>query len=286
MPALLIGGLGFLVVACGLLVLTRWGMNWGATPEEIAATLTGDGWIDGSRVMPLRMTRAIDIEVPAAMVWPWLAQLGRGAGWYSWDFLDNGGRGSARHLVSWIPVPRLGDATAVGFLRHLEPRREIVWWLDESPFLAATVRAVMAYRVVPRRGGDASRLVLRVQADARGLGSPLVRLAFPVIDSIMACRQLINLKERAEWYGNRAEDPARPETGERDQFQQYETLYARGGRAGIAGKEQAAWHRRRALEQGFLDLALRSDSPKMEDVPGRATAANPRPSGTNTSGQH
>jgi hypothetical protein len=286
MPLLLIGGLVLLAVACVLLVLIRWGMNWGATPDEIAATLTGDSWIDGSHGTTLRMTRAIDIEVPAAMVWPWLAQLGRGAGWYSWDLLDNGGRGSARHLISWIPEPRLGDATAVGFLRHLEPRREIVWWLDETPFLAATVRSVMAYRVVPRRGGDASRLVLRIQADARGLGSPLVRLAFPVIDSIMACRQLRNLKQRAEWYGNRAEDPARPETGIRDQYQQYETLFARGGRAGVAGKEKAAWHRRMALEQGFLDLAPRSDSPKMEDMPGRATAPNLRPSGTNRSGEH
>jgi hypothetical protein len=214
--------------------------------------MTGDDWLGDRRRVYLRMTRAIDIEVPAAMLWPWLGQLGRGAGWYSWDLLDNGGRESARHLVSWIPRPEVGDATAVGYLRHLEVRRELGWWLDESPFLGASVRSIMLYRVMPRRGGDASRLILRIQADARGPGALLVFFLFPVIDSIMACRQLSNLKSRSEWYGNRAEEPGRPETGARDQFQAYHVVYASGESAGVPRRDRAAVYRRQAEKDGLL----------------------------------
>ena len=239
------------LIGCAVLIfLVRRGMRWGATAEERAAEMTSDTWFGTRRGTFVRMTRAINVRTPAAMVWPWLAQLGRGAGWYSWDLLDNGGRQSARHLVSWVPEPQLGDATAIGYLRHLQLGREIVWWLDESRFLGATVRSAVGYHLIPQDGGDSARLIVRMQADARGIGAPLVWLLFPMIDSIMACRQITNLRSRAEWYGSRADDPRAPETGARDQFQLYQVIYASGEEAGVRGKEQAAEHRRRALKDG------------------------------------
>ncbi len=36
-------------------------------------------------------TRAITIAETSHRVWPWLTQMGRGAGFYSYDRLDNGG---------------------------------------------------------------------------------------------------------------------------------------------------------------------------------------------------
>ena len=112
------------------------------------------------------MTRAISIEAPPAAVWPWLAQMGRGAGWYSYDRLDNGGHASARHIVRWIPEPRVGDATAIGYLRHLEQGRELVWWSKDTPFLGARTWSAWQYRVVAE--GDGARLLMRVDAEARG----------------------------------------------------------------------------------------------------------------------
>ena len=85
-----------IAVSLGLMALvavwTRRAMRWGATPEEIASTGRGNDWFEGVPGSRLRMTRAISIEAPPEAVWPWLAQMGRGAGWYSYDRVDNGGR--------------------------------------------------------------------------------------------------------------------------------------------------------------------------------------------------
>ncbi len=243
-PALVLGALA-LAAGFGAALFLRWGGRWGATAEECALAMPGDAWLDGGPRARVRMTRAITIAAAPETVWPWLAQLGRGAGWCSYDRLDNGGRTSARHLVSWIPPPAPGDATALGFLRHLEPGRALAWWIPGDRLLGATVRSVMAYRVV--QVGDRTRLIERFSWDAAGVTGWAALRFFQVLDTIMARRQLLDLKERVELYGGRSEDPAAPETGARDQYQLYHVIYASGEEAGRAGEEKAARWRRAAL---------------------------------------
>ncbi|MGE0444023.1 MAG: SRPBCC family protein [Vicinamibacterales bacterium] len=59
--------------------------------------MPGDGFL-GPDAQSL--DHAITLAAPPSAVWPWLAQMGAGnrGGWYSYDFLDNGRRPSARHL--------------------------------------------------------------------------------------------------------------------------------------------------------------------------------------------
>ena len=140
----------FLGLLASVVLWTRRAMGWGATLEERTSAGTGDNWFEGVPGSRLRMTRAISIEAPPETAWSWLAQNGRGAGWSSYDRLDNGGRASARHIVGWIPEPRVGDAAAIGYLRHLEPGREIVWWAPDLPFLGARTWSAWAYRVYRR----------------------------------------------------------------------------------------------------------------------------------------
>jgi hypothetical protein len=221
--------------------------------------MPGDGWLaDGPAGRRcIAMTRAVSIAAPPDVVWPWIAQLGRGAGWYSYDALDNGRRRSAEHLVSWVPEPRLGDASGIGYLRHLEPGSALAWWSPVERWLGADVRMVMAFRVSP--DGAGSRLVTRVSADGVGRTTwPIVR-GFAVVDSLMSRRQLLGIRARAERFGARREDRARPETGARDQFQRYECVYANGERCGVAGAEQAErWHRCAVAELGERMGAPRS----------------------------
>jgi hypothetical protein len=62
-------------------------LGWGATAQEVGGMLPGDELIGRA---DLCATRAIAIRVPAARVWPWLAQLGQGrGGFYSYDVLEN-----------------------------------------------------------------------------------------------------------------------------------------------------------------------------------------------------
>jgi len=238
------------LVVCAL-VFVRWGTRWGATAEERAMKMSGDEWLRDRKAMRVVMTRAISVAKPPDTVWPWLAQLGRGAGWYSIERLDNGGRTSARHLVSWIPAPRLGDATAIGYLRHLDVGTACAWWVPEERFLGASTRMVFSVRLRP--AGDGSRLVARVSADAVGLGALAAVCVFPVIDSIMARAQLLGIRDRAEGSGAASSPPQDPETGARDQYQLYEVIYASGDTAGVKGKENASLWRAAALQAGLMD---------------------------------
>jgi hypothetical protein len=65
----------------------RWMARWGATSEELAATLPGDELVPRP---DLTTTRAVTVNARAADVWPWIAQLGQGrGGFYSYDALEN-----------------------------------------------------------------------------------------------------------------------------------------------------------------------------------------------------
>jgi len=226
----------------GAILFARWGVNWGSTTEERAARMTGDDFFSGDAAAYVAMTRAIDVQAPPETVWPWLAQAGRGAGWYSYDRLDNGGMRSARHIVSWIPQPAEGDATAIGYLRQLEPGRQLTWWAPGVRFPGVEVSLAVDMRL--RAGETGSRLVIRISADAVG---PMARPAlwiFRLIDSVMATRQLIGFKRSAETWGRRTVDPQAPETGGRAQYQLYQVVYSSGEWAGSYGREQARrWHR-------------------------------------------
>ena len=248
-------GLRLLLVVGVLLLVSltlviRWGSRWGATRAEQQVELPGDAYLaDGPRAR-VAMTRAITIRASTDAVWPWLVQLGRGAGWYSVDRLDNGGKASARHIVSWVPQPRLGDASSVGYLRHIEPGRALVWWTPGLTFAGAWARLVVDIRLSPEDG--ASRLVIRMSADASGVMARPALVIFQVIDTIMARRQLMEIEKRVDRFGTRAVNPEEPETGARDQYQLWEVIYASGETAGVPGREPAERWRQSAIDAGVL----------------------------------
>ena len=240
-------------LAFGLLLvvlLVRLGTRWGSTAAERAAAMKGDDYFSDDAMASVAMTRAIDIEAAPETVWPWLAQTGRGAGWYSWDTLDNGRRASARHIVSWIPEPRLGDATAIGYLRDLDSGRQMSWWAPRVHYPGVDVSLVVDMRLAVRESG--SRLVVRISAAAVGAMSRPTLWLFRLIDSIMATRQLVCIKRCAEAFGTRTDDPDRPETGDRKQYQLYQTIYASGEWSGTYGREQATHWRELAIEDGIV----------------------------------
>lgn len=243
--------LGLILSLAAGSALLRWGMRWGSTPDERVRPMPGDDYLERGLRSRVAMTRTISIDASPEDVWPWIAQLGRGAGWYSVDWLDNGRRVSARHIVSWIPDPRLGDATTIGYLRHIDSGRALAWWVDGVRFAGAWARLVSSFVLYPE--GTGTRLISRMSADASGPSASGALLVFRVIDSVMARRQLLGIRARVD-VGEPAHAGYREsETGAPDQYQLYEVIYADGESAGLRGKEHAARWRKSAMEDGILE---------------------------------
>ncbi len=78
---------GMLALLAGAVALARWVVSWGATAEERAAALPGDGLVPRAQ---MSATQAITIAAGPGAVWPWLAQMGQGrGGFYSYAWLEN-----------------------------------------------------------------------------------------------------------------------------------------------------------------------------------------------------
>jgi hypothetical protein len=64
-----------------------WFLHWGTTEQEKTRALLGDdAWIGGT----VSGTRAVTVQAPPEMVWPWIVQIGQDrAGFYSYTWLEN-----------------------------------------------------------------------------------------------------------------------------------------------------------------------------------------------------
>ena len=78
-----------------------------ATAAERRRALSGDGFICNAAGAVMH---AMTIAAPPDSVWRWLVQMGAGrAGWYSYDWIDNGGRPSATKIVPELQHLAVGD---------------------------------------------------------------------------------------------------------------------------------------------------------------------------------
>src|SRR4051812_23088582 len=85
--AVIAAAAGVAAAAVYALLVRPWHLRWGATDEEAGEPLPGDDLRSDANVVA---THAITIDAPAADVWPWLVQIGRGrGGFYSYTWLEN-----------------------------------------------------------------------------------------------------------------------------------------------------------------------------------------------------
>jgi hypothetical protein len=166
--------------------------------------------LPGDEVIPEpigSLTHAITIRGPRRDVWPWLAQMGAGcrAGWYSYDFLDNGRRKSAERIVpEWQRIaigtlfPALPGVTDGFVVVRFEPARFLVlgWPAPDGTFLSTWVLAL------EEEAPDRTRLITRARGAAgypyfglpAWLGRPVVRL----VHFVMQRKQLLGIARRVE----------------------------------------------------------------------------------------
>lgn len=175
-----------------------------ATPVERTRTLPGDELIPEALTS---LTHAVLIRRPPRDVWPWLAQMGAGsrAGWYSYDFLDNGCQPSSERVVSDLQrltvgmvFPALPHVTESFTLLAFDPGRFLIIGWKPLPGIPLMTWAFVLQEVE----GGWTRLVVRARG-ARGyhfnrLPWWLGRRIIPIVHFIMQRKQLLGIAKRAE----------------------------------------------------------------------------------------
>jgi hypothetical protein len=173
-------------------------LQWGATAAEAAAALPGDELLPAADGVA---TRAIEIDAPAAAVWPWIAQMGpspRG-GAYTYDWVENLlglDMHSADRILSEYQHPEVGDTIGYGGNRMrvelVEPQRALAWRSEDGNWVWAFV--------LDEHDGR-TRLLSR---NRFRLPTPVLRigmLAMEPASLVMERRMLLGIKERAERLG-------------------------------------------------------------------------------------
>ena len=182
--------------------------GWGSTSasrSEKQRALPGDELIADPIAS---LTHAISIQGTPGNVWPWLAQMGAGAraGWYSYDFIDNGRKPSrtsiAPHLQA-IGVGTLFPATpraTDGFhVLMLEAAHHLV--LGWKPKADGPLMVTWAF-VLDRQSETGTRLIVRARANRRyplyGLPPSVGLAAIRAGHFIMQRKQLLGIRGRVE----------------------------------------------------------------------------------------
>ena len=207
----------------------RWLERHAATVEmEIRyarAALNGRAQFPGDERIPHAidtLTHAVTIRCAPRDVWPWLVQMGAGnrAGWYSYDWLDNGRQPSATRIVPELQHPAIGTVFPAlpgvtdGFVvLAIEPERALMLgW----PAPDGTTEVTWTF-VLDESTPGVTRLLVRARGGPgyrfHGLPLLLTRLVVRVVHFIMQRKQLLGIAQRAEM-SMQQQSPFRTREGE------------------------------------------------------------------------
>jgi hypothetical protein len=151
---------GFLVAAGSIgtyvHVVGTWERRWGATEEEVRRAMPGDALL---RENAPSTTRAVAIDAPPEVVFPWLLQIGYGrGGWYSYDWIDNDGKPSVERIEPALQRLAVGDRIEMlpglgPVVREIVPNHHIVsggerdsWCLLVEPTPDGRTRLISRWR--------------------------------------------------------------------------------------------------------------------------------------------
>jgi hypothetical protein len=183
----------------------------GAVSPVSARALPGDDVLPGA---PFIKTQTRVIEAPPAAVFPWLAQMGaERAGWYSLDFIDNGGKPSAdvihpelQDIHAGDIIPALPDRPGGFCVLSVDPPRSLILGSPsllpgQDPAKQAGEppwRDTWAFALEPI-GDDATQVITRVRAEyTKSVKLALVTSFMSAAHAVMGRAQLRNIKRRAE----------------------------------------------------------------------------------------
>jgi hypothetical protein len=184
-------------------LLRRPVLTWGATSAEAASRLPGDELLEDADGIS---TRAITIDASAALVWPWLVQMGpspRG-GAYTYDWIENL-LGLNMHSVDRVlpefQHPEVGDTIGLGAnrmrLARVEPGRVLAWQSEDGNWV---------WTFVLEEHEGTTRLISRNRFRLPTLAARIGMFPMEPASLLMERKMLRGIKERAERLGSAKPD--------------------------------------------------------------------------------
>ena len=173
-------------------------LRWGATDAEVAGHMPGDELVPRAS---FAATRAITIDAPPELVWPWIVQMGyRRAGFYTYALLDNAGYESADTVLEEYQHPQAGDWMPMAHKVSETTAFRVTafstgeWLLWSKPYSTWS----WPLSALPDGGTRlVTRLKQRYQWESPGMAI-LTLVLLELGDFPMMRRMLIGIKERAE----------------------------------------------------------------------------------------
>jgi hypothetical protein len=188
-----------LALAAATVAYIRWlrprQMYWGATPSEVERVLPGDELVPRPT---WNATRAVTVEATPGQIWPWLVQIGWGrAGWYGYDWADNGFRPSSREILPAYQEMFVGKEFPMSPVTAercyaFEPERWMLW-------RASDTGGTWLWYLDPV-DEHSTRLITRMR-DGYRWANPLAllpQLAVDLFDFPFMRKCMLGVKERAE----------------------------------------------------------------------------------------
>lgn len=191
-----IAGIVLLATVAYILVLRPWQLSWGATEAEVSRSLPGDAIVASPT---FDATRAVTVRARPEEIWPWIVQMGHErAGFYSYDWFDNGARPSAERIIPRLQGLEVGDRVPISSLVHFtveasEPPRHMVWTSSDTPTSGTWVWSLEPI------DEHSTRLITRMRGSYHWR-SPMILLDLWVDwgDIVFMRRSMLGIKQRAE----------------------------------------------------------------------------------------
>jgi hypothetical protein len=176
----------------------HWHLHWGATDHEVQGPMPGDDIVPRAS---FNGTRAITIDAPPEMVWPWIVQMGyRRAGFYTYAVLDNAGYESADRVLEELQSPKVGDWMPMAKKLNETTAFKVDGFSANEWLLWAKPDSTWSWRLVPLEGGR-TRVITRLKqryAWETPVPAFLTMILLEFGDFPMMRRVLKGIKVRAE----------------------------------------------------------------------------------------
>jgi hypothetical protein len=178
------------------LVYRHWQTRWGATDMELRMSIPGDDLVSKP---DFNATRGITINAQPDKIFPWIVQIGSGrAGWYSIDWIDNGGKTSSFEIL-----PEFQQISKEQFIPFTPDQKNGMWVADfeKDKFILWKDKkgdASWCWYLVPQNDGTTRLLTrLRTRYNWRSIWI-IYYLLYDIGDIVIMSRCMKGIRQRAE----------------------------------------------------------------------------------------